>query len=57
MPNDSHHVSVEPLPKQGCEMSKAGQHQVEPLPKQGCEAGPRRVSVEPLPKQGCEAGI
>ena len=36
-------VSVEPLPKQGCEVilrARAGQS--------------RKVSVEPLPKQGCE---
>ena len=37
------HVSVEPLPKQGCELLniKSNSSRV-------------RVSVEPLPKQGCE---
>ena len=36
-------VSVEPLPKQGCEISKLVKSSDQP-----------RVSVEPLPKQGCE---
>ena len=49
------HVSVEPLPKQGCERRAEAVAiiSVEPLPKQGCETV--SVSVEPLPKQGCEA--
>ena len=65
-------VSVEPLPKQGCERSPSADSEVkslvsvEPLPKQGCEliggvilALIGGVSVEPLPKQGCElvAGV
>ena len=36
-------VSVEPLPKQGCEMAE-----------DAMESVPGVVSVEPLPKQGCE---
>ena len=60
-------VSVEPLPKQGCEADGPAAKKapakvsVEPLPKQGCEKAYRevwppsgKVSVEPLPKQGCE---
>ena len=35
-------VSVEPLPKQGCEVSES------------TSGNKREVSVEPLPKQGCE---
>ena len=62
-------VSVEPLPKQGCEMTAEQaaffgvEVSVEPLPKQGCEGAVVTemkdftvVSVEPLPKQGCENG-
>ena len=64
---DKLQVSVEPLPKQGCEgkivdMRKySSPVSVEPLPKQGCEGSNSSqtseicgVSVEPLPKQGCE---
>ena len=63
-------VSVEPLPKQGCEVLPVRRSpgvcnvSVEPLPKQGCEAAsyetPSKtlsVSVEPLPKQGCEVAV
>ena len=63
-------VSVEPLPKQGCEMAEdamesvPGVVSVEPLPKQGCEdamesvpTSESEVSVEPLPKQGYEEDV
>ena len=59
-------VSVEPPPKQGCELEGVKHSppqvyvSVEPPPKQGCEwtvVGAivfTQVSVEPPPKQGCE---
>ena len=58
-------VSVEPLPKQGCESASHADYayedevSVEPLPKQGCESAPETQPTETISLSGtpAEAGV